>query len=408
MKTTKALLLFALLAALLAACGVRSGSEPFSPAGEPTAGAPDTGQIFFARPEGSKGRLIAYATPGGREVFTLPAGMASADGKLFASAALSGGEETALDLYDLDTGRGLASFELNGAWALGGLSPNGRWLALARLPAESEKRSWAAADRWQTDLQIIDGRSGEAVNTITLDGNFEIETVSADGASLFLIQHSPAVDPDRYNIRLYDLKNASLLADPLTAKGGDVVMTGYAWDGVASPDGKWLLTLYLNTARDAAFIHALNLVDKFPVCIDLPSAGGSFDRLKYYSLVLSRDGRRIYAVNAAAGVAAEVSLESLTLQSITPFAVDSAGEEAAPDSPTARSIISPDGRFVYFASGRNLWAYDTRARKVSALPPANGQIVGLGLSRDSRQLFAATLDGSVHVAALGVAAGNSR
>ena len=69
-------------------------------------------------------------------------------------------------------------------------------------------------------------------------------------------------------------------------------MAGLAWSGVGSPDGRWLLTLYLNTGRKLAFVHALDLVRSSPLCIFLPSNGAS-GALKRYGLTLSPDGRRL-------------------------------------------------------------------------------------------------------------------
>ena len=84
-------------------------------------------------------------------------------------------------------------------------------------------------------------------------------------------------------------------------------MAGLAWSGIGSPDGRWLLTLYLNTGRNVAFVHALDLVRSSPLCIFLPS-GSSFGALKRYGLTLSPDGRRLYATNAAIGAVAEIDL----------------------------------------------------------------------------------------------------
>ena len=57
-------------------------------------------------------------------------------------------------------------------------------------------------------------------------------------------------------------------------------MAGYDWDGVASADGRWLLTLYLSTQRNVAFVHALDLKNQFAICIDLPSGSGDYNVLK--------------------------------------------------------------------------------------------------------------------------------
>ncbi len=387
----------ALLCLLLAACAspattptpaIKAEPVSTSPASEPVA--PLVPEIFFARPDGARGLAIAYDMTSGSELFALPPGMTSADSSLFFAAELIGDDNTNLNSFDLSTGQELAGFKLEGQWALSGISPTGRWLALTRLVSDAERQ----AGNWQTEIQILDSQSGETVHLLNLDGNFEVETVSADGKSLFLVEHLPAVNPDHYLIRLYDLSNETLVADPLRSKGADEVMAGYAWEGLASPNGKWLLTLYLSTRRNAAFIHTLNLIDKYPVCIDLPANGGGFGQLKYYTLSLAPDGYKVYAANAALGVVAEINLNEFSVARIVHFVSD---PTASPEVQTqvARSLLSPDGTRLYFTSGKDVWAYDTKAQTVSGLFVTDGQVSGLGLSRDGARLYVAQMDGSL-------------
>jgi hypothetical protein len=68
----------------------------------------------------------------GRQRFSLPAGMLSADGKHF-YAADTDGSETQLKSFDPHTGGEQSDFTLQGAWALSGVSPTGRWLALTHV-----------------------------------------------------------------------------------------------------------------------------------------------------------------------------------------------------------------------------------------------------------------------------------
>ena len=346
-------------------------------------------EIFFARPEGAKGPAVAYDMASGTQQFILPAGMASADWKHY-FAATPGQGNTRLEAFVPETGEIDRSITLDGGWALSGIAPTGRWLALTRVVSDAERQ----AGNWQTEIQILDSQSGETVHLLKLDGNFEVETVSADGKSLFLVEHLPAVNPDHYLIRLYDLSNETLVADPLRSKGADEVMAGYAWEGLASPNGKWLLTLYLSTRRNAAFIHTLNLIDKYPVCIDLPANGGGFGQLKYYTLSLAPDGYKVYAANAALGVVAEINLNEFSVARIAHFASD---PTASPEVQTqiARSLLSPDGTRLYFTSGKDVWAYDTKAQTVSGPFVTDGQVGGLGLSRDGARLYAAQMDGSL-------------
>jgi hypothetical protein len=401
-----------ILIALLTACITPPTSPIPSPPQEvaPTSSAPEpttasgairsfNADIFLARPDGPKGEAIAYDMVSGSRLFGLPAGMASADGAHYYSAAL-GDLTTEVSVFNPHTGTLGHTFTVEGPWALSGVSPTGRWLAFTRIASEAEKANWVSANEWRTELQIADALTGKALHMLTLDGNFEVETISADGKSLFLVEHLPAVNPapggvnpDHYVIRLYDLSNETLVADPLRSKGADEVMAGYAWEGLASPNGKWLLTLYLSTGRNVAFVHTLNLIDKFPVCIDLPSGGGEFDELKYYTLSLSPDGGTAYAANAVMGLVAEINLNDLTLKQAVPFAVEAPATGLDPKTQTARSLLSPDGGRLYFTSGQNVWAYDTETRAVSGPFETEGPIAGLGLSSDGKRLFVASAEG---------------
>ncbi len=358
-----------------------------------SAPAPDSparpSELFFVRPEGAKGPLVAYDMSNRRERFALPAGMLSAYGRHYYAAALQQGS-TRLDAFDPGTGDLEHRFTLRGRWALSGVSPLGRWVALTRIPGESEKQAWARANQWKTDIQIVDGDSGETAHLLSLDGNFEVETISAAGDALFLVQHLPAVNPDHYLIRLYDLSADKLQFDPLRDKRAtDEVMAGLAWEGLASPDGRWLLTLYLSTRRNVAFIHTLDLRNKYPVCIDLPSGSGDFAQLKHYTLALSPDGRKVYATNAALGVVAEVSLNTLTVTRVTTF---DAGIMTKYMPQSSRSVISKDGRTLYFSSGAVMWHYDTASGTVSEPFAISAPIIGLGVSSDGKRLFVASAD----------------
>lgn len=348
-------------------------------------------ELFLVRPEGAKGSLIAYDLSTGRESFRLPAGLASTNGKhYYVATALP--MSTLLQVFALPGGGLARDLLLHGRWSLSAVSHTGRWLALTRIPGRTEKEEWTRNGQWQTEIRIIDGTSGQLINELRLDGNFEVETISADGRALFLIQHLPAVNPDHYLIRLYDVQAGALQHNPLIDKRApiDQVMAGLAWDGIASPDGRWLLTLYLSTRRNAAFIHALNLHHRFPVCIDLPSGDGDFTRLKHYTLALAPGGAMLYAANPALGIVAEVDMRSLTVKRTVTFepASEAAGEYEA-QAPASRSVISHDGRLLYFAGRSTIWVYDTKEDTVRDPIDAGVDVVGLGLSDDGSRLYVA-------------------
>jgi hypothetical protein len=358
--------------------------------------------VFFARPYGDKGIAIAHDVKTGLERFRLPAGMLSADGSLYAAAELIDNDETRLKTFDAATGDETLRMPLAGSWSLGAVSPNGKTVALTRVPNEKENQVWLKSGKWQTDLQIIDVKSYRPKHTIKLAGNFEVEALSPDGSSLFLVEHLPAAKPDRYVIRWYDLSKEQLVADPLRSKTADEIMSGYAWGGVASTDGEWLFTLYLSTNRKVAFVHMLNLKERYTVCVDLPSDGASFEALKHYALAYSPQRKTLFATNPRTGVVAEIWLDDYRLdQSKGKFVVNKSARFTPSDvplradkldqsnQPLNMSVISPDNKRIFFSDGMVVRAYDIDAGKVSDPYPVKPLFSGLGVSDDGSQLFLA-------------------
>lgn len=345
-------------------------------------------ELFLVRPEGAKGSLIAYDIADGQPYFSLPPGMLAADGQHY-YAASSQQNITTLKAYNLATGDQQSHFTLRGSWKLQGLSASGRWLALERVIDPLQKQMWIMSNRWQTEIKIVDANDGHVAHTLLLDGNFEVETIATTGDALFLIQHLPAINPDHYLVRLYDLGADELQSDALRDKRvQDEFMAGLAWNGVASPDGQWLLTLYLSTLRNVAFIHALNLPGRYPVCIDLPSGNGDFEQLKYYTLTLAPNGRTVYATNAALGVVAQVNLEQFKVVQVTEFSFESVSDTRVA-MPIAQSVLSEDGFRLFFTDGYQVWSYTTESGEVASLFSSEQPIAGLGLSSDGQQLYIA-------------------
>ena len=356
-------------AALLSPAGANGDGCPLPCSGQSSS--PASAKYLYVQPEGEGGRLLAYDTVTGNVAFGFPAGRASGDGLWFHTAGASG-RDTALARWQLGTGRAVSAWTLRGRWRLAGVAPGGRWLALVR-PG--------------TEIAIVDAVTTATVHRMRLDGDFEVETISADGRRLFLIEH---LEAGRYLVRLYDLRGERLVANPLRAKGEDRVMAGLAWSGVASPDGRWLLTLYLNTSLDQAFVHALDLVSSQAVCIDLPSGAGELGLLKRYALKLSPDARTLYAANPALGVVAEIDLPKRRVVERARFVP---GRARSAPLRGATATISRDGRRLVFTGGRDLWRYDTRANRVGGPLRTGGPLLGLGFGTGDRTVHALRADG---------------
>lgn len=69
--------------------------------------------------------------------------------------------------------------------------------------------------------------------------------------------------------------------------------------------------------------------------------------------------------------------------------------DSDPKSQTARSVLTDDGARLYFTSGQNVWAYDTKTEAVSGPFLTEAVISGLGISQDGGRLFVAQKNGVV-------------
>jgi hypothetical protein len=372
-----ATMLLPLLVLLLPAHSAGANGCPLPCSGQ--VASPQDERLLYVQPEGERGQVSVYDTRTGKLRFRLPAGLSSADGRWHFTAYrwLAG---TKIPAIALQTGRALRTFTVPGRWRVAGVSPQGRWLVL------SDRRYRPL----RTEIGLLDASSGLLVQQFRLRGNFEVETVSPDGRRLFLIQHLREDGAPRYLVRLYDLGTRRLQSEPLRG-GKDRVMAGYAWSGVASPDGRWLLTLYLNTLRSNAFIHALDLKKGIPRCIDLPSGRGAFELLKRYSLTLSPDGRTLYAANPALGAIAEIDLESRRVVRRTSFPADAI--RPVRGSATLSGTITRNGRTLYFGGAGALWAYDALYGRVRGPYRVGGPILGFGYGRGERRVHVLLRDG---------------
>jgi hypothetical protein len=336
---------------------------------------PPGSKFLYVQPDGPGGPMVAYDTATREPVLEFPPGIASADGRLYFST-FHQRHRTRLMRSAVATGALAGTRFVNGYWNVGAVSASGERVALVRNRRD------------QTTVQVFDFRRGRVLHVLRLRGYFEVEAISPDGKHLFLIQH---LARNRYLVRQYDLLHERLAARPLRAPGVKL-MAGYAWSGVASRDGEWLLTLYLSTARKTAFVHSLNLERSRPACVVLPSGRGVFSQLKRYSMTLAPGKRTLYAANPRLGVVAEVDLDRSRVLRVSRFRAST----AAPAQRAATlSTISRNGRTLYFSAGRDLWAYDAAYGLVRGPYATNGKIVGVGYGARDRRIFAVRADGEM-------------
>ena len=228
-----------------------------------------------------------------------------------------------------------------------------------RLPATASASGRFVALYWQrgpaSRFWIYDGT--KLVHSLYLGGIYQPEALSPDGQRLYLIHWRAR----SYDLRVYDFASRSLAATRLA--DANEKMSGTAWSAIQSPDGHWLLTLYIKP-DNTAFIHALDLRTGIAHCIDLPVAGSDFQTLGSYAFALSPNGRRLYLANAYMSNLYVVDLVKLRVARTVDSFADASGPGAGYAGPTA--AVSPNGRMLYFSSGdRFLYSYDTAYGKVT-------------------------------------------
>jgi hypothetical protein len=200
-------------------------------------------------------------------------GLEAADG--LTSYTLVGGK---LQRLSTRTGNVATVHRPGRGWQLTAVSATGEWVALRHGKA----------------VLVVDAESRRAVRRFSLPSAFRVEAISTEGDFLFLEQRF--VDGS-YAVRGYDLISGRLLPGSLGRKGETVRMQGDAGQVVSSPDGRWLLTVYVETTSNTAFVHALNLIERTAICIPLPPCVrcGADD----WTLDLAADNRTLRAKNAS-------------------------------------------------------------------------------------------------------------
>ena len=283
--------------------------------------------------------LAQLAALGARpQPYELPGGLHAADGRSY--YAVADGELRRISTL---TGKVTRTYPLDGDWELSGVSATGAWLALQR-PG--------------TEILVLDAESGVRTHELELRGDFRVETISAAGDFLFLQQNF--VDGS-YAVRGYDLAANQMLPGSLGSKGDTVRMQGLASQVVASPDGRWLLTLYVNTKSNTAFVHALNLIERIAICINMPPCRKcDGDKLARWALALAPDRRTLFAANPSLGSVATVYLPTAQLIAQNRF-TPSAGDGET------RAAVAPDGSRLVFTNGRTVWSFDPNANAIERL-----------------------------------------
>ncbi len=352
----------------------------------------------------------------------LPLGYISPDwSTLFALDAQSG--KTTVRKFDLTTGKLIKQLTLDGSYFVPvdafsaqttAFSHDGRRLVLQKIATTDDMKTWTQTGQPRSRFLVLDTALSLAPQRVDLAGNFDFDALSGDGATLYLLEnlepgYPPAyspLQPPHYQVRLYDLTAGQLAPQPVADKSDVEVMKGLRSTGVFSPDGTWLYSLYTRPDK-GPFIHALNLTDKYAICIDLPfTAGGDYEKDLLWSLALNGDGSRLYAVNGVSGEVAEVDtgngfevIQSRTLPAAAagvraqaPALLGQLERWLLPVAEAKRliasgAVLSPDGRVLYVIGDTGLLELNTDGLSLQARYLAGLALNDLALSPDGTRLY---------------------
>jgi hypothetical protein len=197
----------------------------------------------------------------------------SAPGSDVAYVTRRAGHRTVLELIDADSERRLRRVLLPDRLAVPavaydatprGITPDGRKLVLIE-----PRRTFPRA---QTRFAVIDTRSLGIRRIVGLPGDFSFDAISPDGRTMYVIRY-PSRDPQRYEVRAYDLRAGRLLPEPIVdPREPDERMSGRPVTRATGSGGRWEYTLY--DGGEHPFVHALDTERGRAFCIDLDLRGG--------------------------------------------------------------------------------------------------------------------------------------
>jgi hypothetical protein len=232
----------------------------------------------------------------------------TAPGFPFRYVTMPSGPSTVLAQVRRSSGRVCGFRSFAGIWGVpqvandgtaGGLSRDGKVLVLAQWDPRGALRS-------RSRFLLVSTRSLRAWRRVTLKGDFAFDALSPGARTLYLIEHVSATDLTRYRVRAYDLATRRLLPRVVAdRRQADWTMQGYPVTRAASPDARWVYTLYQQPGG-SPFVHALDAVTRTAVCVGIPWRGAQdilwsvhlrVDQRAPRLFLETRRGRTLFAID---------------------------------------------------------------------------------------------------------------
>ncbi|MDX6505025.1 MAG: hypothetical protein QOE29_2150 [Gaiellaceae bacterium] len=348
------LTLLAILAlAALPGAASAAGCSPLSCA--PVATALAGTHLLAVQSQGAASAVRVVDLADGQTRWQLPRG-------ILAGTTLIHKQAAGLEWLDVTSGEQAATQTVGAyaSWFLAGASVDGKRAVLSHVKQRPRTTAFALV--------------GNGVRTVTLKGDWGFDALS--GERLYLLRYLRG----GYEVRVYDLATNRLV--PKAVKNGDegTLIKGLPWSRLGSWDGRYVFTLYIEGSGQA-MIHELDLRAGIARCIDLPGAA-DFTSAAAYGLVLSGDGKTLWAANASYGRVAEVDVARGKVRSGFRFA----GHRS--ESPTAPALaLDAQGDLLALAAQGRTFFLDLQARRMRPGKAQATVAIAIGFAPDGRKLW---------------------
>jgi hypothetical protein len=397
------------VAAMLAGC---SGAMSTTPASTPvpakaaptqatvTAPAPEAmpvssdAWLVVGRPGDDRLHVILASTE--EEMASLPLGAPDKD---WANIVVTrGGDGATTRVEDLRAERGFKAWgdrlEIAGAWRLPtigldpvpvGVSADGSTVVLV----EPDPTAKPGTSRFAVFPRTLDTQP----RIVELAGAFEFDALSPDGSLLYVVEHLPGPPAGHYQVRIVETATGTLRPDVIVDKlNVNETMAGWPVAQTRRSDGL-VLTLY--RAAGHPFIHALNSIESWAICLDLPATGADdADAALDWGLATTLGGDLV-AINSTLGLAVEVDPSDFAVRRSVRFEPSAAHGIALakfghqPTGPVGRRVVATaDGSSFYAAGPGGIVRLDPKTLGVTSRFVEGSAVESMAVTPDGGTIYA--------------------
>ncbi len=364
-----------------------------SPTAEPAYDSTDA-WLVVGRPGDERVHVILASTE--EEMADFPMGAPDKDwANIVATRA---DDDATTRVEDIRAERGFKAWgnrlEIEGAWRLPtigldpvpvGVSADGSTVVLV----EADSTGKARASRFAIFPRTLDTQP----RIVELAGEFEFDALSPDGSLLYVVEHLPGPPAGHYQVRTVETATGTLRPEVLVDKTNvNETMAGWPVAQARRSDGL-VLTLY--RGAEHPFIHALNSVDSWAICLDLPATGADDAEAALDWGMAAKLNGDLLAINATLGLAVEVDPLDFAVRRSVPFEPTVArgivlgkfGHQ--PTGPVGRRVVAAaDGSAFYAAGPGGIVRIDPKTLAVTSRFLEGSAVESMAVTPDGGTVYA--------------------